>query len=134
MLAHTRIIEHVYMRNNYSIIYVHNSVAFGKLKQQNRYLSVIIVCGYFSFIRRFTCLNFPSKSHSYHNTSLSMSFGCWHLSGIPLCPLHFTVYNSVAEEIRTAVSILHQFMHFKWLKGEMPATFITCILRNSHDI
>ena len=62
------------------------------LKQQNRYLSVIIVCGYFSFIRSFTCLNFPSKSNSYHNTSLSMSFGCWHLSGIPLCPLHFTVY------------------------------------------
>ena len=23
--------------------------------------------------------------------SLSMSFGCWYLSGIPLCPLHFTV-------------------------------------------
>ena len=62
------------------------------LKQQNRYLSVIIVCGYFSFIRSFTCLNVPSKSNSYHNTSLSMSFGCWHLSGIPLCPLHFTVY------------------------------------------
>ena len=65
---------------------------FFTLKQQNRYLSVIIVCGYFSFIRSFTCLNFPSKSNSYHNTSLSMSFGCWHLSGIPLCPLHCTVY------------------------------------------
>ena len=62
------------------------------LKQQNRYLSVIIVSGYFSFIRSFTCPNFPSKSNSYHNTSLSMSFGCWHLSGIPLCPLHLTVY------------------------------------------
>ena len=62
------------------------------LKQQNRYLSVIIVCGYFSFIRSFTWLNFLSKSNSNHKTSLSMSFGCWHLSGIPLCPLHFTVY------------------------------------------
>ena len=61
------------------------------LKQQNRYLSVIIVCGYFSFIRSFTWLNYPSESNSYHKTSLSVSFGCWHLSGIPLCPLHFTV-------------------------------------------
>ena len=75
------------------ILYIANSVPFGQgLKQQNRYLSVIIVCGYFSFIRSFTCLNFPSKSNSYHNTSLSTSFGCWHLSGTPLCPLHFTVY------------------------------------------
>ena len=62
------------------------------LKQQNRYLSIIIVYGYFSFIRSFTWLNFLSKSNSYHKTSLFMSFGCWHLSGIPLCPLHFTVY------------------------------------------
>ena len=84
------------------------------LKQQNRCLSVITVCRYFSIllVRSFTCLYFPSKSNSYHNTSLSMSFGCWHLSGIPLCPLHFTVipryfyfdlYNSVTEEIRTAI-------------------------------
>ena len=62
------------------------------LKQQNRYLFVIMVCGYFSSIRSFIRLNLPSKSNSYHNTGLSMSFGCWHLSGIPLCPLHFTVY------------------------------------------
>ena len=62
------------------------------LKQHNRYLSVIIVCGYFSLIRSLTWLNFLSKSNSYHKTSLSMSFDCWHLSGIPLCPLHFTVY------------------------------------------
>ena len=62
------------------------------LKQQNRYLSVIIVCGYFSLTRSLTWLNFLSKSNSYHKTSLSMSFGCWHLSGIPLCPLYFTVY------------------------------------------
>ena len=46
----------------------------------------------------------------------------------------YSLYNSVAEEIRTALSILHQFMHFKWLKDEMPATFITCLLRNSHVI
>ena len=54
------------------------------------------------------------------NTTLSVAF--------------YSLYNSVAEKIRTGVSILHQFMHFKWLKGEMPATFITCILRNSQDI
>ena len=88
--------------------------------------SVIIVCEYFSFIRSFTWLNFSSQSNSYHKTSLSMSFGCLHLSGIPLSPLHFAVYNSVTEEIRTAMSI-----HFKWLKGEIPATFITCILTNT---
>ena len=29
------------------------------------------------------------------------------------------------------MSIKHQFMHFKWLKGEIPGTFITCILRNT---
>ena len=62
------------------------------LKQQNRYLWVIIVCGYFSVIRSFTWLNYPSESNSYNKTSLSVSFGCWHLSGIPLSPLHFTVY------------------------------------------
>ena len=62
------------------------------LKQQNPYLSVIIVCGYFSLIRSLTWLNDPSKSNSYHKTSLSMSFSCWHFHGIPLCPLHFTVY------------------------------------------
>ena len=62
------------------------------LKQQNRYLWVIIVCGYFSVIRSFTWPNYPSDSYSYHKTSLSVSFGCWHLSGILLSPLHFTVY------------------------------------------
>ena len=62
------------------------------LKQQNRYLSVIIVCGYFSFIRSFTWLNFSWESNSYHKTSLSMIFDCWHLSWIPLFPLHFVVY------------------------------------------
>ena len=35
---------------------------------------------------------YSSESNSYHKTSLSVSFGCWHLSGIPLSPLHFTVY------------------------------------------
>ena len=97
------------------------------LKQQNRYLSVIIVCEYFSFIRSFTWLNFPSQSNSYHKTSLSKSFGCWpkyHFS-VAFCSL----YNSVTEEIRTAMSIKHHFMHLKWLKGEIPATFITCIPR-----
>ena len=73
-------------------IIAHTKIFEFLLKQQNRYLSVIIVCWYFSFIRSFICLNFPSKSNSYHNTNLSISFGCWHLSGIPLCPLHFTVY------------------------------------------
>ena len=62
------------------------------LKQQNRYLWVIIVCGYFSVIRSFTWPNYPSESNSYHKTSLSVSFGCRNLSGIPLSPLHFTVY------------------------------------------
>ena len=39
------------------------------------------------------------------------------------------LYNSVTEEIRIAMSIKHQFMDFtgKWLKCEIPATFITCI-------
>ena len=27
-----------------------------------------------------------------HTIRLKMSFGCWHMSGIPLFPLHFTVY------------------------------------------
>ena len=62
------------------------------LKQQNRYLWVILVCGYFSVIRSFTWLNHPSESNSYHKTSLSVRFGCWYLSGIPLFPLHFSVY------------------------------------------
>ena len=44
----------------------------------------------------------------------------------------YSLYNSVTEEIRTAMSIKRQFMHFKWLKGEIPAIFITCILRNNH--
>ena len=106
-----------------------------KLKQQNRYLWVIIVWGYFSVIRSFTWLNCPSESNSYHKISLSVSFGCWHLSGIPLFPLHFTVYTiGVTEEIRTAMRSKHQFMHFKWLKGQIPTTFITCALRNSHTI
>ena len=68
------------------------NVAMPLLKQQNWYLSVIIVCGYFSLIRSFTWLNFPWESNSYHKTSLSMTFGCWHLPGIPLFPLHFVVY------------------------------------------
>ena len=29
------------------------------------------------------------------------------------------------------MSIKHQFMHFKWFKGEIPATFITCFPRNT---
>ena len=67
------------------------------LKQQNRYLWVIIVRGYFSVIRSFTWLNYPSESISYHKTSLSVRFDCWHLSGIPLFPLHFTVYGSFSD-------------------------------------
>ena len=95
-------------------------------------LNIVIVCEDFSFIRSFTWLNFPSQSNSYHTTSLSMSFGCWHLFGIPLFSAGFcSLYNSMTEEIRTAMSIKHQFMHFKWLKGEIPATFITYILRNT---
>ena len=45
------------------------------LKQQNRYLSVIFVCGYFSFIGSFTWLNFPPeleiKDTTESNTSAS---------------------------------------------------------------
>ena len=47
---------------------------------------------HFSFVRYFKWLNYPPESNSYHKTSLSMIFGCWHLSGILLCPLHFVVY------------------------------------------
>ena len=105
------------------------------LKQQNHYLCVIIVCGYFSFIKSFAWLNFPSESNSYHKTSLSMSFGYWYLSGIPLFAVTFySLYKRVTEEIWTAISIKHQFMHYKSFKGKIPATFITCILRNSHFI
>ena len=39
--------------------------------------------------------------------------------------------NSLTKEIRTAMSIKHQCMHLKWLTGEIPATFITCIIRNT---
>ena len=82
------------------------------LKQQNRYLSIIIVCGYFSFIRSFSWLNFPSKSNLYHKTSLSMSF--WLLAFVrntTLSVAFYSLYNGIAEEIRTAMSIKHQFMH-----------------------
>ena len=51
-------------------------VTYSCLRQQNRYLSIIIVCEYFSFIWSFTWLNFSSESNSYHKRSLSMSFGC----------------------------------------------------------
>ena len=50
------------------------------------------------------------------------------------CVAFCSSYNSVTEEIRNAMSIKHPLIHFKWLKGEKPATFITCILRNSHII
>ena len=46
----------------------------------------------FHFYKKLHMSKLSSKSNLYHNTSLSMSFGCWHLSGISLCPLHFTVY------------------------------------------
>ena len=55
------------------------SLQYMYLKQQNRYLWVIIECGYFTVIRSFIWLNYPSESNSYHKTSLSVSFGCWHL-------------------------------------------------------
>ena len=81
---------------NWIYLYREIHVLFRKLmfslKQENRYLWVIIVCRYFSVIRSFTRLNYPSESNSYHKTSLSVSFGCWHLSGTSLFPLHFTVY------------------------------------------
>ena len=55
-----------------------------RLKQQNCYLFVIIVSEYFSFIRSFTWLNFPSQSNSYHKTSLFMIFA------VGICPeYHF---------------------------------------------
>ena len=67
----------------------------------------------------------PQDKHFYEfwllavvrNTTFSVAF----------CSL----YNSVTEKIRTAMSIKHQLMHFRWLKGEIPFTFITCILRNT---
>ena len=46
----------------------------------------------------------------------------------------YSLYNSVTEEIRTAMSIKHQFMHFKWLKGQIPTAFIAYVLRNIHTI
>ena len=45
-----------------------------------------------------------------------------------------SLYNSVTEEIRDAMSIKHLFLHIKLLIGEIPATFITCIPWNSHII
>ena len=56
-----------------------------------------------------------------------MIFDCWHLSGIPLFPTNSvafcSLYYSVTEEIRNAMSIKHPFIHFKWWKGEIPATW-----------
>ena len=79
-------------------------------------------------------LFYPWESNSYHKTSISMIFGCWHLFRLPLFQLHFAVHSIAWQEIRNAMSIKHPFLHFKRLKGEIPATFITCIQRNSHII
>ena len=48
--------------------------------------------------------------------------------------LFCSLYNSVTEEIRNAMSIKHLFVHFKWIKGDIPVNYITCILRNDHNI
>ena len=61
-------------------------------QQRNLYLFVILICEYFSIIKRITWLNFPSESNSYYKTSVPMRFGCWHLSGKLLFPLLFAAY------------------------------------------
>ena len=105
------------------------------LKQQNQYLSVIIVCGYLSFIRSFTWLNLAWESNSYHKTSLSMTFGSWHLSGVPLFSLHFVVYTIAWQRKFETKWVLNTHLQIlSGLKCQIPATFITCILRNSHII
>ena len=94
-----------YINHIYSFTILH--LECDSLKQQNLYLCVIIVCGYFSFIRSFTWINLPSESNSYHKTSLSMSFGCWHLFGKPPFPLHFTVNTIVWQRKFEPKWVLH---------------------------
>ena len=61
-----------------------------------------------------------------------MSFGCLYFSGIQLFSVAFHIlYNGLTEVICVAMSIKQQFIHFKWLKGEIPPTIITCKLRNT---
>ena len=56
------------------------------------------------------------KVELYHKTSLIYEFRLRHLSvNTTLSVAFYSLYNSVAEEIRTAMSIVtDQFMHFKW--------------------
>ena len=119
------------IQNNFSTsIWKCFNFKFRDFMQQNRYLSVILVCGYFSFIRSFTWLNFPRESKSYHKTSLSMIYGCCQLSGIQLFPLHFAV-STIAWQRKFATRWVYTI---SVVKGEIPATLIMCILRNSHII
>ena len=73
----------------HSYLYIHTGIHFTKATESVSFRNYCMWI--FLFMGSFTWLNFSSESNSYHKTSLSMSFGCWHFSGIPFfcCILQF---------------------------------------------